>query len=329
MASYPLVAVAICELTVISHFIHTLFWAQMQENASIPFFFHILTSPLNSIYLCSLWGLFYSGWKKKLIFVPSLLPYGSPSPLLFPALSANPIVSPSPLLSSAFLSFFSFLHFSITVPSHSLLSPILTYRLIPFSPWLPLPSPKVLFPHLPLSAPLSHFLLWSLQQSSPLISSPVFALPSLPFLAHPSLSSYLLSCPAPVFRSIRYTRTPPRLFIFSLFLSPRTPHPPRFLPSRPFTSPLLSSDSASCPKATSLNGEVEKQNLDKAQGSALPVPSVCSSIHLFVFPRPSPLSLSDSGVCLTVPPGSLANTHTHTHTHMHAHTGSDCDLTER
>ena len=252
-------------------------------------------------------------------------------PLLFSFQPSLLIPSSLPLLFSPlhFSLFFSFLHFSITVPSHSLLSPILTYRLIPFSPWLPLPSPKVLFPHLPLSAPLSHFLLWSLQQSSPLISSPVFALPSLPFLAHPSLSSYLLSCPAPVFRSIRYTRTPPRLFIFSLFLSPRTPHPPRFLPSRPFTSPLLSSDSASCPKATSLNGEVVKQNLDKAQGSALPVPSVCSSIHLFVFPRPSPLSLSDSGVCLTVPPGSLANTHTHTHTHMHAHTGSDCDLTER
>lgn len=101
--------------------------------------------------------------KKRLIFVPSTLPHGSP-PLFF-----NPALIPSslPLFSSA-SPYFCFLLFSVPVPY----SPILTSLLIPCSPWHPLLFPSVLFPHLLLSA--SHFRFWVDPSAGfPLISSSV------------------------------------------------------------------------------------------------------------------------------------------------------------
>lgn len=107
------------------------FWAQMKENASFPFFY-ILTFPLNSLYLFSFWGLFYSGWKRNSFVSP--LP---PSWLSLP--SSNPMHR---LFSLNFL-FFPFF-------SSPLLSHLVLYFLQSSPPFLL--SPFLLdFPPLPMS----------------------------------------------------------------------------------------------------------------------------------------------------------------------------------
>ena len=319
MASYPLVAVAICELTVISHFIHTLFWAQMQENASIPFFFHILTSPLNSIYLCSLWGLFYSGWKKKLIFVPSLLPYGSPSPLLFPAPSANPIVSPSPLLSSAFLSFFLFsslLHYcpisfstfpNPHLPSYPLFSltpPPLTKGPLSSSP--PLCSPLPFFALIPPAVLSSYFFSSLCSSFTPFPSS------SISLLISP-----LLPCSCIPLHPL-HAHASAAVHIFPLSLSS---HPP------PPTLPPLSTFYFSTSLVwLSLLSQSDVPKRRSGETKSRQSPGICPAgpfrllIYSFVCVPPSLPSLSLRLWCVSNCPPRLACQHTHTRTHTCMHT---------
>lgn len=251
-----------------------MFWTSIQGSAFL--FFRIFTSPLNSLYLYSFGGLFFSGWKRNSFFPlspPSWLSLSSP-------LSSPPLIPSSPPL-LLWISLFSLLLLSITVPSHPLFSPVLTS---PLSPFLldSLPSFNTLLLHLLLIASLIHFCFDPLTVS-PIISSAVFTPPLLLSQTHHSLSLHFLSRSA-VFCSILYFRLPVNIFWFSpsCHASFRTSSSFSF----PFTySPSTFYFSASHPTQFPIperhvsKWSSGKQNLDKAQRSAC---QSLPSVHLFV-----------------------------------------------
>lgn len=239
-------------------------------------------SRLNFLYLCGFWGLFYSGWKRDSFLFP--LP-SLMALLLFFQPCTNPIVSPSLLLCISLFLLSSFLSSCPIFSNPHLPSYPLFFMTPPPLSQCPLSSsPSLCFPLSVLSWSQCRLSSYFLLSHSLCISSPAHHI-----LFHPPLlnvcGSLCLS-----------------LHIFSC------PHSPLLLPLLTFYFSTL------------LRG-VEKQNLGWAQGSALPVPSVCSSTHLFAFH--CPFTPSVCGVCLTAPSVLAIQAYIHTHaarTHTHAHT---------
>lgn len=266
-----------------------MFWTSIQGSAFL--FFRIFTSPLNSLYLYSFGGLFFSGWKRNSFFPlspPSWLSLSSP-------LSSPPLIpSSSPLFSSEFPSFLFFSY------------PLLSHLILYFLQSSPPPYPHFSLTLSPLSIP-SFFI------SSSLLPSSIFALilwQSL--LLFPLQSSLLLySSPKLIthspyisYRALLYSAlssTSVCLLIFSgfhplampPFALPLLSHSPSLPPPRPFTSQLLIQLSFLSQSDMSLNGAVENKILTKPRD--LPASPFRLFIYSFVCvplaPSPSPPSL--------------------------------------
>lgn len=250
-----------------------MFWTSIQGSAFL--FFRIFTSPLNSLYLYSFGGLFFSGWKRNSFFPlspPSWLSLSSP-------LSSPPLIPSSPPLFSS--EFPSFLFFSY---------PLLSHLILYFLQSSPPPYPHFSLTLSPLSIP-SFFI------SSSLLPSSIFALilwQSL--LLFPLQSSLLLySSPKLIthspyisYRALLYSALSFRLSVNIFWFSPSC-HA-SFRTSSSFSFPFTSSPSTfyfsashptqfPIPERHVSKWSSGKQNLDKAQRSAC---QSLPSVHLFV-----------------------------------------------
>lgn len=263
-----------------------MFWTSIQGSAFL--FFRIFTSPLNSLYLYSFGGLFFSGWKRNSFFPlspPSWLSLSSP-------LSSPPLIHLLPLSSLNFPLFSSSPIHYCPISSSIFSSPHLP--LIPISPWLsplfqypPSSSPPHCFPHpflLWSSDSLSYYFLCSLHSSfTPLPNSSLtlltFLIALCCILLYPSVCLLIFSGFHPL-------AMPP-------FALPLLSHSPSLPPPRPFTSQLLIQLSFLSQSDMSLNGAVENKILTKPRD--LPASPFRLFIYSFVCvplaPSPSPPSL--------------------------------------
>lgn len=266
-----------------------MFWTSIQGSAFL--FFRIFTSPLNSLYLYSFGGLFFSGWKRNSFFPlspPSWLALSSP-------LSSPPLIPSSPPLFSS--EFPSFLFFSYPLRSHLILYflqsspppyPHFSLTLSPFS----IPSFFISSSLLPSS--IFALILWQslllfpLQSSLLLYSSPKLITHS-PYISYRALLYSALSSTSVcllIFSGFHPLAMPP-------FALPLLSHSPSLPPPRPFTSHLLIQLSFLSQSDMSLNGAVENKILTKPRD--LPASPFRLFIYSFVCvplaPSPSPPSL--------------------------------------
>lgn len=195
---------ASCHLLDVNSYLTTFKWKKCTFHSSMFsaqilglyfHFFHILTSPLNSFYLYSFGGLFYLGWKINSFFflLSSLMALLS---FFFFQPCSNPIVS---------LPWFFLVSISSLPPYYPLFSPVLTYPLIPLSPWMACPLP--VSPFLLFSASLFHFCFDLLTFTSLFLSSLHFS--------HTFFHCLLLTFPLRLFH---YALFNPIVYYNSIFL---------------------------------------------------------------------------------------------------------------